>query len=210
MRVSAIIPAYNEEKTICQVVNSVKNTRRIGEIIVVSDGSIDNTAINARKCNVNVIELKENGGKGAAIKAGLEACSGDVILLLDADLVGLLGSHIEDLLSPVLDHDYDMSIGVFTKGRLATDLAHRILPYLSGQRALKRSILESISSLPEYGYGLETAMTLYAYENKLRVKHVELSNLTHIMKEEKYGFYKGMIERFKMYRQVLKGARYLK
>jgi glycosyltransferase involved in cell wall biosynthesis len=81
----AIIPAYNEEKTIGHVLAVLKNTSLINKIIVVSDGSTDNTVQVAKSYEVEVIELCENRGKGGALKAGLDNNKADVVLFLDAD-----------------------------------------------------------------------------------------------------------------------------
>ena len=93
MTISAIIPAYNEENTIAAVINTLKKVSDIQEIIVVSDGSEDKTAQIARERQVTVIELPKNMGKGAAIKTGLDASKGEVLLFLDADLIGLKEMH---------------------------------------------------------------------------------------------------------------------
>nr|HPL52782.1 glycosyltransferase family 2 protein [Bacillota bacterium] len=138
MNVTAIIPAYNEEQTIANVVNCVKNVDKIQKIIVVSDGSSDMTAEIAKKCGAEVIELNENIGKGGAIKAGINKCKTEIILFLDADLIGLTEKHILSLIEPVIENDADMTIGIFKNGRIATDLAQKVSPYLSGQRAIKR------------------------------------------------------------------------
>jgi glycosyltransferase involved in cell wall biosynthesis len=149
-------------------------------------------------------------GKGAAIKNGVEASKGEIILFLDADLIGLNEIHIMQLLEPVLKDECDMSIGVFNKGRVTTDLAHIITPQLSGQRAVKRTIVEDIENFEMTGYGIEVALTRYAKQKKIRVREIKLDNMTHITKEEKYGFAIGFSKRMKMYWQICKGLRLAK
>jgi len=210
MAVSVVIPALNEEHTIAEIVRTAKTVELVDEIIVVSDGSIDNTPSIAVSCGAKVIVFPENRGKGAAIKAGVENCSGDIILLMDADLIGIKPHHIKNLLMPVIKNDADMTIGVFRHGRLATDLAHRISPYLSGQRALKREILNEINSIAAAGYGIEIALTRYVEKNNIRVSKVELEELTHMTKEQKYGLVRGFGKRMKMYWQIYKGAKLAK
>ncbi|MCL6450863.1 MAG: glycosyltransferase family 2 protein, partial [Acetobacteraceae bacterium] len=175
----------------------------LDRVIVVSDGSTDATAEIARRCGATVIELPQNCGKGAAIKAGLEhAASADVALLIDADLVGLSCHHIRALLQPVLDGSADMTMGVFGKGRLATDLALKLAPYLSGQRALSRQALEKLGALQETGYGVELALTRRVKLAGLRIEEVVLRNLTHRMKEEKLGLWRGLRARMRMYWEI--------
>ena len=96
MRIAAIIPAYNEEKTIGDVLSVVTECKQIDQVIVVSDGSTDDTVKIARQFGgVEVVELMENRGKGGAMKAGLEHTRAGIILFLDADLIGLTGDHID-------------------------------------------------------------------------------------------------------------------
>lgn len=204
MLISAVIPAYNEEKTIGSVLDVLRNVPVINEIIVVSDGSIDRTAEVAENAGARVIELPRNMGKGAAVKTGFDEATGEIILLLDADLIGLKTEHVINLLKPVMENTADMTVGVFSSGRLSTHLAQVISPYLSGQRAVKREILERASDIEGTGYGIEVALTKFAKRENIRVLQVELEELTHVMKEEKLGFVEGFYARMKMYWQILK------
>jgi polyisoprenyl-phosphate glycosyltransferase len=101
----------------------------------------------------------------------------------------------------------DMAVGVFRKGRWSTDLAQKIAPGLSGQRALKKDILEQLPYLEFAGYGIEMALTVYAQRTGLRVTEVELDDVTHIMKEEKLGLIHGFAARMRMYWQIFRGYR---
>ncbi|MDW7675813.1 MAG: glycosyltransferase family 2 protein, partial [Bacillota bacterium] len=197
MKVVTIIPANNEEKTITEVVKACKAVEIIDEVIVVSDGSVDKTAFLANIAGAKVIDLPENIGKGGAMMTGVNNTDGDVILFLDADLIGLTASHIKDLLLPVITDEVDMTVGIFDHGRLATDLAQVIAPYLSGQRALKKSLLLQMSNLDVTRFGVEVALTRYASEHNIKVKKIVLSDMSHVMKEEKLGLVKGFAARMK-------------
>lgn len=207
MKVAAIIPAYNEEATIGSILDIVKESKLVGNIIVVSDGSTDMTAKIARDRNVTVVELEKNIGKGGAMIKGLEKSDADILLFLDADLIGLTTDHIEYLLTPVLDGEVAMTVGVFSRGRIATNLAQKIAPYLSGQRAIKREILENISYLSLTRFGVEIALTNYVEETGIEVKEVILKDMTHVMKEEKLGLLRGFAARMKMYWEIAKYVR---
>ncbi|MDD4503869.1 MAG: glycosyltransferase family 2 protein [Clostridiaceae bacterium] len=204
MNVTAIIPAYNEEHTIAGVVNCVKNVDTIQKIIVVSDGSTDRTASIARECGADVIELCENVGKGGAIKAGINECGTEIILFLDADLIGLTEKHVLNLIEPVINNESDMTIGIFKYGRMMTDLAQKVTPYLSGQRAIKKSILDKIPNIDITRYGVEAALTKYVENFSVRVQEVDLPDMTHLTKEEKLGLIKGVHARLKMYWDIVK------
>lgn len=204
MEAIAIIPAYNEEKTIGNVLEILEQATLVKKIIVVSDGSTDNTAAVARRYNVEVIELEENRGKGGALKAGLANITADVVLFLDADLIGLTVEHVHSLLLPVLENNADMTIGIFEKGRLATDLAQKMAPQLSGQRALKFSLLKQISGIDVARFGVEATLNRFMESSGAKVQEVALPNMSHVMKEEKLGVWKGMAARMKMYWEIIK------
>lgn len=204
MLISVVIPAYNEEKTVGNVLNVLRDIAAINEIIVVSDGSTDGTAAVSRKAGARVIELPQNMGKGAAIKKGFNETSGEIVLLFDADLIGLKPDHVIRLLKPVAGNAAGMTVGVFSSGRLPTYLAQKISPFLSGQRAVRREILENISDIEDAGYGVEIALTKFARKENIKVLKVELEDLTHVMKEEKLGLVEGFYERLKMYWQILR------
>jgi polyisoprenyl-phosphate glycosyltransferase len=204
MKVIAIIPAFNEEKTIGEVLTVLKDIDIIDRIVVVSDGSTDGTVDVASEFDVHVIELRENMGKGGAMKAGLENADAEVILFLDADLLGLTSRHVHSLLEPVMTGEAEMTLGIFEGGRMVTDLAQRVAPYLSGQRAVRRSLLEQISDMDIARFGVEVALTRQIETKGIRVKEVMLPDMSHVMKEEKLGIVKGLAARIKMYWEIVK------
>lgn len=207
MRTAAIIPAFNESKTIGEVLTVLQKCSLVDRIVVVSDGSSDNTVEVALEYDdVEVIELLENRGKGGAIKAGLDHIPAEIILFLDADLIGLTEAHVASLLSLVLEGKALMAVGLFEKGRVATDIAQRMAPFLSGQRALKRELLESISDLDLSRFGAEVALHRYVEEQHIPVSLVTLPDLSHVMKEEKLGLWKGIAARGKMYWEIIRYA----
>ncbi|MFO7814838.1 MAG: glycosyltransferase [Halanaerobiales bacterium] len=203
MRIKALIPAFNEEKTIGNIIDILNSIPLIDEVIVVDDGSVDNTYQEADARGAQVIKLDKNRGKGAALQEGIARIETDVILLLDGDLIGLTDVHIYKLINPLLADEADMTIGIFKKGRGLTDLAQVVSPKLSGQRAIKLSELKKLRSLDQEGFGVEVALNKH-FKDKARTKKVPLKDLTHVMKEEKMGFFEGAKARSKMYLDILK------
>jgi glycosyltransferase involved in cell wall biosynthesis len=115
IRVSVIVPAYNEEKTIAQVLERVRAQSVPGitlEVVVVNDGSKDRTReiLDARPELYDTVVHQENGGKGAAVRAGLEAATGDFVLFQDADLEYDPGDYAR-LLRPVREFGADVVMG---------------------------------------------------------------------------------------------------
>jgi glycosyltransferase involved in cell wall biosynthesis len=104
--VSIIIPAYNEERTIEEIISKVYNVSINKEIIVVNDGSQDRTSTiisNIKdKYNLKIINLEKNFGKGYAIRKGIEASNGEIILTQDADLETDPAEY-QKLLAPIIE-----------------------------------------------------------------------------------------------------------
>ncbi len=204
MKAAAVIPAYNEEATIGAIIDVVKRVPQVTQVVVVSDGSTDHTAHVARQKGVKVIDLKENIGKGGAMKRGIENTAAGVVVFLDADLVGLTERHVGALIEPVAMDRAEMSVGLFEGGRVATDLAQAFAPFLSGQRAVRRSILEEIEDMDIARFGIEVALTRHVRAMNYRVENVVLSGLTHRTKEEKLGFARGIVARLRMYWEIVR------
>ena len=97
-----IICAFNEEKTICDVVKACRLYNESSEIIVVDDGSQDKTEILLQDLNktirFNYIRLAENRGKSNAMTVGIENASNDILLFFDADSIGIRKEHFHNML----------------------------------------------------------------------------------------------------------------
>ena len=198
--VAVIIPAFNEEETVAVVVQAA--LQLTPEVIVASDGSSDATARVAREAGAQVVELSENGGKGKALGAALDATDAEFIVMLDADLTGLTLEHLHALLEPVRSGALDMSIGVFDGGGFVTDWGNKLTPNLSGQRVARREWLLTVPHLTEERWP-EPAITAHLKATGARWDYVVLPNVAQVVKEKKRGFWKGAGARTKMYAQLL-------
>lgn len=201
MGVSGIIPAYNEAETIGKVIDILKQTVSVDEVIVVDDGSEDATAAVANGHGAKVVEIEVNSGKGAAMTAGARQAVGDILLFLDADLKGLTVKHVEDLVYPLLTGTADMTVGVFNNGRAITDLAQVVAPHISGQRAIRKELFLAVGA-ENSRFEVEVLLTSEAFSRGWRVQKVPLNNMTHVMKEEKRGIYRGVMDRMRMYKDI--------
>lgn len=191
MTVSVIIPAYNEEKTVANVVNAVKSLNYIDEIIVVNDGSVDATEQIANEAGATVISHTKNRGKGAAIKTGFKNSKGDIVLFLDADLQKLVPKQVDKMIRPILNGEADVIKTKFKReaGRVTELTAKPLLSFffpeikfeqpLSGQFAAKRSFLNNIEL--EDDYGVDVGIVLDADVMGVEVKEVDIGNISHNM-----------------------------
>ncbi|RAV18633.1 glycosyltransferase family 2 protein [Paenibacillus contaminans] len=194
--VSVIIPAWNEAERIGETLFALQaqplggDEKRLpfwDELIVVDDGSTDDTLRIARSFTDRLIRHPRNEGKGAAMESGFRLAKGDVILFLDADL-GHSATHACKLLQPVLSDLADMTIAVFPKpvNRSGLGLVKRLAQIgvrrlggcnvrasLSGQRAMKREVLERIVRF-ERGFGVEVGLTIDAARQGFRIIEIEL------------------------------------
>jgi len=187
--VSAVIPAYREAERIGDTVRELHAAlARLpdgpAEVLVVDDGSPDDTAAVAEAAGARVIRLPRNRGKGAALAAGLAAARGRFLLLLDAD-TGATAPEALKLLAPVLAGEADMTVATFPPQpgggfgfvrRLAAwgltrGGAPSMAAPLSGQRALSRAAWERLGRLAP-GFGVEMGLNLDAARLGLRVCEV--------------------------------------
>jgi len=114
MRIAVIIPAYNEAPRLPRVLAAVTAAAGVEEVIVVSDGSTDETfEVAAAWPGVTPVALPTNVGKAGALAAGVDCTPAEGLLFLDADLIGLTPAHVEALLQPLLDDTADMTVGRF-------------------------------------------------------------------------------------------------
>ncbi len=202
-KVAVIIPAFNEEARIGTVLRAVTAAKFAHEVIVVSDGSSDRTAEVSRTFEgVQVIDLAKNVGKGGAMLAGVQATKATILAFVDADLSGLMPAHVDRIILPLLVDDCEMSVGVFRGGKKWSDAAHKVSPFLSGQRAMKRALFETVPDIGELRLGVEMAITQAARRKKARVLKVVLRGVSNCHKEQKLGLMKGLAARTKMYREI--------
>lgn len=187
--VTVIIPAYNEGLTIERTVAAARSLSGVIQVIVVDDGSTDNTAEKARTAGAEVLRTGVNRGKGAALNHGLKAAKGEILLLLDADL-GDSAREAEKILQPVREGCADMCIGRLPPARkkagcgLVRALAGagircltglKLSAPLSGQRALNAKALAALGWKFAPGFGVETAMIIDLARKKKVIKEVPVA-----------------------------------
>ena len=197
MNISVIVPCFNEEQTIKTLIKSVEESQvNIKEIIVVNDGSTDNTLKVLKEIKSSKITIKHhkyNQGKGAALRTGFNSATGDICLVQDADLE-YDPSEYPILIQPIIDDKADVVFGSrFQGGRphRVVYFWHRvgngILTLLSNiltdldlsdmetcYKAFRREHIQSIR-IREDRFGFEPEITAKIAKKKLRVYEVGIS-----------------------------------
>ncbi|MDH7576242.1 MAG: glycosyltransferase family 2 protein [Bacillota bacterium] len=185
---SVLIPAYNEGKVIDKTVSATWQVKGVRQVLVIDDGSQDDTAARAAAAGAEVLRLPLNVGKGGALNQGVPRLTQPVVALLDGDL-GESARELEKLAGPVLEERADLTIASFppapgvggfgiVKGLaragiyLMTGL--KLSAPLSGQRVMKKAVLEAVFPFAG-GYGVEVAMTVEAARRGFRIMEVPTS-----------------------------------
>ncbi len=184
-KVSVLMAAYNEESRIGDTIKTLRMIPAIKEIIVVDDGSRDATWQKALEAGCKVIKLPVNSGKGAALNAGAASVTGQVVLLIDADL-GASAREAEKLIEPVVNKEADLTIAKFppSRGKGGFGLVKKLAAWgvylysgttcdsvLSGQRAMTLEVFKKLLPFTP-GYSVEVAATIKSA--KLGIKILEI------------------------------------
>lgn len=207
MTLTCVIPAYNEEARIGAVLSAVLGHPLIDEVLVIDDGSADATSAVVRGFPAaRLITLGRNGGKTAALARGFAETASPLILLIDADLVGLSPDHLTALIAPVKEGRAAMSISLRDN---APWLWHGLgLDYISGERALRRDLLagqdEALRRLPKFGF--EVFLNSLVVQAGAPLAVVRLPGVKSPLKSAKYGFWSGVRGDILMLRDLMRAV----
>ena len=193
MNLSIVIPAYNEEIGIAGTIDGVVEVIKLldieYELIVVNDGSTDNTAKIVENKNIKIINHEENKGYGASLKTGVRYSQYENILIIDAD-GSYPAEHIPDLLESAMN--YDMVVGARVAGnvkiplirkpaklfinKLANYLAEKKIPDLnSGMRIIKKEIIQQFLKILPNGFSFTVTITLAMLTNDYQIKYIPIN-----------------------------------
>jgi glucosyl-3-phosphoglycerate synthase len=205
--VSVCLPARNEAETIGAIVAEAVAVEMVSEVVVLDDGSTDDTAAVARRAGARVVseasvmpETGSGSGKGNAMWKSLYACTGDIICWVDADLRNFRGEYVERLCAPLLAQPDTMFVkayftrsfaGAPTGGGRVTELVARplvsllfpkladIVQPLGGEYAARRSALEVLPFVE--GWGVELGLLIDVAERFGRdaIAQVDLDTREH-------------------------------
>ena len=186
-KIVALVPAKDRADSVGATVTALRALTAVDRVLVIDDGSGDETAAVALAAGAEVLRLPRNRGKGAAVVAGAVAApDADVFLLIDADLAETAAA-ADVLLAPVLAGDADLTVGVLPAagGRAGFGTVKRLSAWgihrasgavteapLSGQRAIRAELLRELTACERFG--LEVAMTIDVVRSGGRLVEVEV------------------------------------
>ena len=196
MRLSIVIPVYNEQETICELIQQVEAVDQDKEIIIVDDGSSDGSRGLLKKYEgregFKILYQSRNKGKGAALRVGFEKADGEIIIIQDADLE-YNPKDYSILLEPILDGRADVVYGsrflggphrvlffwhylgnmfLTTLSNMVTNL--NLSDMETGYKVFRRSVLDSFT-LKCDRFGFEPEFTSKISRSKLRIYEVPIS-----------------------------------
>ncbi|HVX23043.1 MAG TPA: glucosyl-3-phosphoglycerate synthase [Acidimicrobiales bacterium] len=206
--VTVCIPARDEERTVGAVVGAVRRAHcldaggsgLVDEVVVVDDRSVDGTAAAAGDAGARVLAVRDGGGKGGAMAAGVEGSVGDLVVFLDADVENTTAGFVTGLLGPLLTED-DVALvkgfyrrplgGQASGGGRVTELMARPLievlfpalvdvrQPLAGETAAPRWVLEKLQLAPDYGVELGMLVDVAARFGAGSIAQVDLGVRVH-------------------------------
>ncbi|MBP3463241.1 MAG: glycosyltransferase [Clostridia bacterium] len=192
-KVTVIIPARNERKTIKYVIDIAMKNQSTDEVIVVNNNSTDSTAKVAEKHGARVVDCEEVG-KGNAMAKGLLEAKNDIVVFLDADILNYNESIVDTLSSPIINGEADFVKSTFdrTTGGTVTKIVvqpllnilypdlYKFQEPISGMIACKKSILEKIKFESDYGVDIAIVLDLYNMGVKMKETNIgEILNMSH-------------------------------
>ncbi len=197
---SIIICSYNEEKTVCNVVEACRTFNPRSEIIVVDDGSTDRSQELLRHLSRSVkftyIRHPENKGKSYAMVTGVKHASHGIIMFWDADSHGIRKEHFQIMLKPMINNEADMVLG-HTAAKFAKYNLYPFRAY-TGERVLfKKDLNLILDEIQDLRFGIETYINFYYQTHGKRVRYVLLEGLRTLTKFKKTSILKATKDYFK-------------
>lgn len=192
-KISVIIPAFNEENNIAEVIEKVKKCNNVEEIIVVNNLSTDRTAEVASNVGAKVIECNTQG-KGYAMEEGIKVAKNEILVFLDADIPSYSEDIVCKLANPILERNVDFVKSTFDRegGRVTELVAKPLLGILfpelpkfsqplSGMIAGKKEIFENIEL--EKDYGVDIGILLDVLNMNYKVEEQMIGSLENKSKD---------------------------
>lgn len=197
-RITAVVAAYNEAPRLGVVLEVLTSYAGFDEVIVIDDGSSDNTSEVAKQFPVRCVKNEINMGKGSAMDRGVGLANGDIIFFCDADVRGLSHAMIDDIVGPVLAGQVDMFIGMRNRKWYVAHQVVSFLPLLGGERAVTKALWRRVPDAYKQNFRIEAALNFFAQHYGMGFQYKVFRGLSQIIKEKKYGLCQGVAQRWGM------------
>ena len=203
-KISCIVPAYNEGERVGRVLSVLSTHPLIDEVIVVEDGSHDNTyEVIKRYKGIKIIHHTYNKGKSYAVFTGAKKAKNEILMFIDADLLNLTQKDITQLATPVLKGTADVTISL--RGNAAFIWKWIGMDFITGERVFHRSLLGNLSEVGRLpGFGLEAFLNRKFIAHKSRIKVVQWNRVESPYPQSKMGFFSGCWRLVKMFSEVFR------
>ena len=203
-QLSIIVPAYNEAgriENVLKVLTSCKNTL---EILVIDDGSTDDTATTIKQFkNVKYIRNKENLGKGLSMDKAVSLAKSEYIFFCDADVTGLTHEVIDEISQPVLNGEIDMFIAMRNRKMFYLHQIILIMPLIGGERVITKQLWSKVPNYYKHNFKIEAGLNFYARHYGKGFNYKIYRGMSQVIKEKKYGFRSGFKQRISMNNDVI-------
>jgi glycosyltransferase involved in cell wall biosynthesis len=201
--VSIIIPAFNEAKTISAVIKTAHHHPWVDEILVIDDGSKDDTSSEARAAGATIYRLLSNQGKASAMALGVIHARNNIICFLDADLTEFNLQILTQILEPVITNQTDMFIGLRARHTYILNKLLRFFPIIGGERALKKELWLRTPTQYKKSFQIEIALNFFAKKYGYRMDYKIIPGFSQLIKEKKRGILKGLWQRMDMILDII-------
>lgn len=202
-KIACIVPAFNETRSIAKVLRTLSRIQ-LDQLICVDDGSTDGTAALVRRAfpRVALVPLARNGGKAAAVRAGLVRVHSDYVLLADADL---RNPSTDDFVNALKAVRKDPAIDMLVLRRVNKDLLTRAVRgdlLISGERIVRTRDLRAFYQQTQiHGFQLEVALNQYMLERGKQVRWLPISSVG-VVSLKKRGLMAGIRKEIDMFRSI--------
>ena len=201
--IDAIVPAHNEAGRVGPVVQALIAARCFRSVTVVDDGSTDTTAIEAKRAGARVLSLRPNRGKGGGMRVGVSSLPHDSsrVAFFDADLVGLRAEHARQMVA-ASNQGYDMVCGLRDYSTMRNYAQLVAGPIITGERILRRWVLDRMPLSCWNGYRIEVAMNFTVTQHGGRTALLFLDGVGIVDKLQKTGFVSGLAGQLRMFAEL--------